>query len=89
MGNLMRLELHVMAEKEVYARHKMSWTPALAEQFQYMGGGVWYSVGTYQTQYEQDKRSIEQLKEYTENCMKDFGITEYYIEIEEFDGWID
>ena len=85
MGNLMRLELHVIAEQESFARNRMSWTPALAEQFEYQGGGIWFSVGTYQTNEEQDKKSIKQLQKFTDEYMKEFGITKYYTEINEFD----
>jgi len=85
----LRLELHVMAEQEMLAKFHMSWTPALAEQFEYQGGGVWYSVGTHLTTYPQDKDALKSLQRLTEDHLRSAGITEFYTEMEEFEGWKD
>lgn len=88
MTNL-RLEIHVMAEQENYARHQMSWDAALREAFDYQGGGEWHTNGTYLTRYEQDRRSLEDMERFVNERFKDYGITEFYTQIEEFDGWVD
>lgn len=88
-GKKLRLEVHVMAEQELLARQKLNWDPAFREEFEYKGGGVWHSVGTYLPQYKQDKEAIESLQRLTEESLREYGIKEFYTEIEEFKGWID
>jgi len=85
----LRLEIHVMANQENYARHQMSWQPALAEQFTYQGGGEWHTNGTYLTRYEQDRLSLEDLERFVNERFAECGITDFYTQIEEFDGWVD
>lgn len=85
----LRLEVHVMAEQEQFARIALSWDAAFIEQFDYQGGGVWYSVGTYLTTYQQDKDALKSLQRLTEDHLRRAGITEFYTEMEEFEGWTD
>ena len=85
----MRLEIHVMAEQENYARYQMNWQPALSEQFDYQGGGVWYSNGTYLTRYPQDRESLEDLERFVKERLSECGVTEFYTQIEEYEGWVD
>lgn len=89
MEKRLRLEIHVMAEQELFAKRQISWTPSLSEEFEYQGGGVWYSVGTYLSTYQQDKEALQSLQRLTEEVLRELDITEFYTEIEEFEGWID
>ena len=77
-----RLELHVMAESESYARQKISWDAAMQESLDYQGGGVWYSSGIYYVGIDDD--SILSLKNFIEDRMSDYGIEDYYVELESY-----
>ena len=83
------LEVHVMEEQEALACQALNWQPVFREEFDYKGGGVWVSNGTYLPIYEQDKASIKSLQEFAEERLRELGITEFYTEIEEVEGWID
>lgn len=83
------LEVHVMAEQEIIARQALSWEPTFTEAFDYQGGGVWFSNGTYLPIYEEDKASIKSLQEFAEERLRDIGVTEFYTEINEVEGFVD
>ena len=78
-----------MAEQEQFARIALSWDAAFIEQFDYQGGGVWYSNGTYLPIYQEDKDSLQSLQKFAEARLKEHGITECYTQIEEFEGEVD
>ena len=79
----LKLEIHVMAEQEILACQLLNWQPVFREEFTYNGGGVWESSGVYRSEYESDKKAINDLKEFAEERLKELGITEFYAEIEE------
>lgn len=81
----LRLEVHVVADQESLARHKMSWEPALAEQLTYQGGGEWHSNGVYLATCAGDLKSLEDLQQFVEERLKEIGVTEFYTEIIEYE----
>lgn len=79
----LQVEIHVMAEQEALASYPLCWDAALGEQFDYQGGGVWYSSGKYAVGY--DEEAAKSLKEFADERLKEHGITEFYTEIIELD----
>ena len=81
----LRLEVHVVADQESLARHKMNLEPALAEQLTYQGGGDWHSNGVYLASYAGDVDSIKDLQKFVEERLKEIGVTEFNTEIVEYE----
>ena len=79
----LQVEIHVMAEQEALANYHLNWDAALREQFDYQGGGVWYSSGRYEVGYDED--AAKSLKEFADERLKKHGVTEFYTEINEID----
>lgn len=78
-----RVEIQVMADQESLANYHMSWDAILKEEFEKKGNGVWHSGGEYLVGY--DEEVAEQLKEFTDERMREYGITEFYSEIVEYE----
>ena len=78
-----RVELHVMAEQELAAKRCISWDATIRELFDYQGGGVWYSSGTYERGF--DDLAVIDLRKFTEERMREYKITEFYVDIVDFD----
>ena len=72
-----------MAEQEALASYHLNWDAALREQFDYQGGGVWYSSGRYEVGYDED--AAISLKEFADERLNKHGVTEFYTEINEID----
>lgn len=79
----LQVEIHVMAEQELFARHQLSWDAVMMEEFDYQGGGVWDSVGQYEVGY--DDEAARNLQKFADERLKEHGITEFYTEIAELD----
>ena len=75
----MKVEIHVMAEQDALARYHLNWDSALREEFEYQGGGVWCSTGVFRVGY--DEAAAKALKEFADERLKEYGITEFYTEI--------
>lgn len=78
-----RVEVRVMAEQESLARYHMNWDSILREEFESKGDGVWHSVGDYRVGYDED--SANQLKEFVDDRMQEYGVTEFYSDVVEYD----
>lgn len=76
-----QVEIHVMAGQDALARYHLNWDAALREEFSYAGGGVWCSTGRYEVGYDDD--AAEYLKKFAEERLKEYGITDFYVCIEE------
>lgn len=55
----------------------------MMEEFDYQGGGVWYSAGRYEVGY--DDEAARNLQKFADERLKEHGITEFYTEINEID----
>ena len=77
----LQIEIHVMAEQDALARYHLNWDAALREEFEYQGGGVWCSSGTYMVGI--DDEAANSLKEFADERLKEYGISEFYTEIVE------
>ena len=73
-----------MAEQEVLANYHMNWDSVMREEFDYQGGGVWYSSGIYEVGH--DDKAAKSLKKFADKRLKEYGITEFYTEINEIDN---
>ena len=72
-----------MAEQEALANHHLNWDAVVREQFDYQGGGVWVSSGIYRCGW--DDEAAKSLKEFADERLAEYGITEFYTEINEID----
>lgn len=48
----LQVEINVIAEPELFTRHQLSWDADMMVEFDYQGGGVWYSAGRYEVGYD-------------------------------------
>lgn len=77
----LQVEVHIMAEQEALANYHLNWDAAFREQFEYQGGGVWYSAGRYEVGY--DEEAAKSLQKFTDERLREYGVTEFYTEINE------
>ena len=79
----LQVEIHIMAEQEALANHHINWDAVMRKEFEYQGGGVWYSAGRYEVGY--DDEAAKSLQKFADERLKEHGITEFYTEINEID----
>jgi len=79
----LQVEIHIMAEQEALANHHLNWDAVIREEFDYQGGGVWYSTGRYEVGY--DDEAAKALQKFADERLKEYGITEFYTEINEIE----
>ncbi len=79
----LQVEIHIMAEQETLANYHLNWDSVMREEFEYQGNGVWYSSGRYEVGYDED--AAKGLRNFADERLKEYGITEFYTEINEID----
>lgn len=72
-----------MDEQIELGRYYMSWDSVLNEEFSRQGDNVWSSNSEYWSGY--DDESAEDTKKFVEERLTEYGITEFYVEIEEYE----
>ena len=79
----LRIEIHIMDSELELGRYHMSWDAVLREEFRRQGDNVWSSVGEYWAEY--DKEAAKGLKTFAEERLKEHGLEDFYVEIEEYE----